>query len=61
MRVKVCDPSTHTRDSGLWSSDTVLPSLRLNQLVKDVLVFFLSDAYSVVTKQLLQRKDTVVQ
>ncbi len=22
MRVKVCDPSTHTTDSGLWSRDT---------------------------------------
>lgn len=36
MRVKVCVPSTHTKDSGLWSRDMVWPSFRLRQWVKEL-------------------------
>lgn len=36
MRVKVCEPSTHTTDSGLWSNETVWPSLRLNRKLKEL-------------------------
>lgn len=36
MRVNVCVPSTHTKDSGLWSRDTVWPSFRLQQWVKEL-------------------------
>lgn len=39
MRAKVCDPSTHTTDSGLWSRDTVCPSLRLPEHVKEPCCF----------------------
>lgn len=37
MRVNVCDPSTHTTDSGLWSRDTVWPSLRLYKWSRSLL------------------------
>lgn len=36
MSVKVCDPSTQTTDSGLWSTDTVWLSLRLDEWVKEL-------------------------
>lgn len=39
IRVKVCGPSTHTTDSGLWSRDTVGPSLWLNKWSRNLLWF----------------------